>query len=142
MTRRRNPRPAPNAQDAIDALLKPKWNTPAAPAPPRAAPVAPPAPKHLASETRVWWSSVASDYALEPHHHRLLTLAGEAWDRCVQAREELARHGMTYSDRWGQPHPRPEVAIERDARIGFARLVRELNLDVDPPDERRPPRLA
>jgi hypothetical protein len=79
------------------------------------------------------------DYDLEPHHVRLLTLAGEAWDRGVQAREILAEKGLTYDDRFKQPRARPEVAIERDSRIAFARLVRELALDIDEPETPRVP---
>lgn len=97
------------------------------------------APTHLTKPTADWWESVASDYSLEPHHLRILTLAGEAWDRGVQAREALAKHGLTYVDRFKQPHARPEVGIERDSRIAFARLVRELALDIEEPGESRPP---
>jgi len=83
---------------------------------------------------------VVDDFELEPHHVRLLTLAAESWDRCTQAREALAEHGLTYTDRFDQPRARPEVAVERDSRIAFARLVRELALDVDEPAEgSRPP---
>lgn len=96
------------------------------------------APKHLQPETREWWLSVIADYDLDPHHVRLLTLAGESWDRCQQAREAIAKHGLTFEDRLGVPRSRPECAIERDSRIAFARLVRELNLDVDAPAESRP----
>ena len=39
------------------------------------------APSHLRPDTAAWWASVAGDYALEPHHLRILTLAAEAWDR-------------------------------------------------------------
>lgn len=100
-------------------------------------------PKHLRADTASWWSTVAADYALEAHHRRILTLAAEAWDRGVEAREAIARHGTVYVDRFDQPRARPEVAIERDSRIAFARLVRELALDVDPPGESdRPPRLG
>jgi phage terminase small subunit len=100
-------------------------------------------PKHLRPDTAEWWRSVAKDYALEPHHLRLLTLAAESWDRGVEAREAIAKHGAVYVDRFEQPRARPEVAIERDSRISFARLVRELALDLDPPDEAgRPPRLG
>lgn len=79
------------------------------------------------------------DYELEPHHVRLLTLAGEAWDRGQQARAVIDDLGMTFEDRFKQPKPRPEIAIERDSRIAFARLVRELGLDVAPPEESRAP---
>ena len=37
------------------------------------------APPHLTPETADWWRSVQSDYDLEPHHVRLLTLACEAF---------------------------------------------------------------
>jgi phage terminase small subunit len=92
-------------------------------------------PQHLRPPTAAWWSSVLRDYLLEPHHVRLLTLAAEAWDRGQQAREAIEEHGITFLDRFGQPRARPEVAIERDARIGFARALRELGLDVAPPSE-------
>ena len=95
-------------------------------------------PRHLRPATRKWFATVLSEYELEPHHIRLLTLAGEAFDRCQDAREAIAKHGTTYIDRFGSPKARPEVAIERDSRIAFARLLRELDLDVPPPDTRPP----
>lgn len=102
-----------------------------------------PPPKHLRPDTAAWWASVAGEYALEAHHLRILTLAAESWDRGQEAREAIAKHGPVYVDRFEQPRARPEIAIERDSRIAFARLVRELALDLDPPDEPgRPPRLG
>jgi phage terminase small subunit len=99
-------------------------------------------PPHLRPATRDWFASVLANYELEPHHLRLLTLAAEAWDRCEQAREAIAEHGAVFNDRFGSPRARPEIAIERDSRIAFARLVRELSLDVEPPSEAsRPPAL-
>lgn len=101
----------------------------------------PPPPPHLRPETADWWRSIVEDFDLEPHHLRLLRLAGEAWDAGQCARESLAAHGAVYIDRFGAPRSRPEVAIERDSRISFARLMRELALDVDAPsgDASRPP---
>ena len=99
-------------------------------------------PKHLKPDTRLWWESVQLEYVLEPHHVRILTLASEAWDRCQQAREVIDREGLTYIDRFEAPKARPEVAIERDARLAFARLIRELNLDIDDAPESRIPRSA
>ncbi len=99
-------------------------------------------PKHLRPATAKWFKAVVEDFDLEPHEIRLLTLAGEAWDQGQAAREIVAEKGMTFDDRFGQPKARPEVAIERDSRIGFARLLRELNLDLGAPEEARPPALA
>jgi phage terminase small subunit len=97
------------------------------------------APKHLRPATKRWFESVLEDYELQEHHVRLLTLASEAWDRAEEAREVLGRDGLTYIDRFGAPRSRPEIAIERDSRIAFARLLRELDLDTNSPAE--PPRL-
>ena len=98
-------------------------------------------PTHLRASTRRWWAQVSTEYELEPHHERLLTLAAEAWDRSQGAREAIAKHGAVYSDRFGAPRQRPEVAIERDARLAFARLIRELRLDVQPDEGARVPGL-
>lgn len=97
---------------------------------------------HLAEPTRAWVEAVAAEFDLDAHHHRLLILAAQAFDRAEEARVILARDGLTYLDRFGAPKARPEVAVERDARIAFARLLRELDLDlVGEPDTPRPPSL-
>ncbi|MGB8288990.1 hypothetical protein [Rhizobium ruizarguesonis] len=70
-------------------------------------------------------------------------VAAEAWDQAQGAREVLDRDGQTFTDRFGQPKERPEVGIMQNARIAFARLLRELALDgVDGPDAPRSPRTA
>jgi phage terminase small subunit len=102
----------------------------------------PRAPKHLRPETGRWWSSVQAEFVLEPHHTRLLTMASESFDRAQEARERIAQDGAYVSDRFNQLRAHPAIAVERDCRIAFARLVRELDLDVDPPKESRPPMLS
>jgi phage terminase small subunit len=77
---------------------------------------------------REWWDQVTKKYDLDPHHFHLLQAAAEAWDRLQQAGRALREHGLTYVDE-GKLRPRPEVAIERDARIGYARILRQLGLD-------------
>ncbi len=100
-------------------------------------------PKYLQTATKKWWKSVTSQWVLEEHHIRILTLAAGAWDRAEQARELLAEHGLTFVDgKLNRPVARPEVAIERDSRLAFARLLRELDLDITTPAESsRPPQL-
>jgi P27 family predicted phage terminase small subunit len=100
-------------------------------------------PDHLSKEAKRWWASVVADYELEPHHLHLLQAACEAWDRCQQAREVVSREGITFRTANGDVRTHPAVTIEKDARIVFARLVRELDLDAEPPAERsRPPALG
>lgn len=101
-------------------------------------------PDHLSADAARWWNDVLRDYALEPHHLRLLQGACEAWDRMQQARQALADHGgLTFTDERGVIRSHPCVAHERDARVAFARLVRELDLDTGSPSEaRRPPALV
>jgi phage terminase small subunit len=108
--------------------------------PARHKPPTPRAPAHLDVATRRWWVQVCADFVLEPHHLRLLTLAGETWDTNVKAEAALREHGLTHTDRYGQARARPEVAVARDAKVTFARLMRELQLDVAPPEESRLPR--
>jgi hypothetical protein len=99
-------------------------------------------PAYLKPATRDWFSHVLSEYELDQHHIRLLTLAAESWDRGQEARRAIEEHGITYVDRFGAPRKRPEISVEAESRIAFARILRELDLDVDPPaTTSRPPAL-
>ncbi|MGU3496410.1 P27 family phage terminase small subunit [Xanthobacteraceae bacterium A53D] len=98
-------------------------------------------PRHLAAPTARWFRSVVAEFDLGDHHIHLLTLACEARDRAEQARKILEKEGVTILDRFGVPKAHPAIAIERDSRIGFARLLRELGLADGEAEAPRPPRL-
>jgi P27 family predicted phage terminase small subunit len=100
------------------------------------------APRYLSKDAKSWWNSVNDEYALDQHHYKLLEMACSTWDRCTSARKVIDQFGATYVDRYGQPKSRPEVAIERDSRIAFARLVRELDLDFQGSSDRPPALLS
>ena len=103
----------------------------------------PPSPGHLSETMQAWWTKVVADYDLDAHHLKLLEAAADAWDRMSTARAELLRDGLTVKGRYDRV-PHPAVNIERDSRLAFARILRELDLDADPPPDRpewRPPSL-
>ncbi len=85
-------------------------------------------PEHLSKQAHEFWQWASDEYQLNRDELHLLLMACEAMDRCIQARKRLAKQGLTYNDRFGQPKSRPEVAIERDSRLAFARLVKQLGL--------------
>ncbi|CAN5188435.1 hypothetical protein BH20ACT9_BH20ACT9_06050 [soil metagenome] len=97
-------------------------------------------PSYLSRSARSFWRATVAAYELEPHHLRLLALALEASDRAEQAREALAESGIVCTDRYGKPRAHPLVSVERDARLSFARLMRELDLEGDALPSPRPPR--
>jgi P27 family predicted phage terminase small subunit len=100
------------------------------------------APAYLAATTRHWWQDVVKRWELDQHHIRLLTLAAEAWDRGQQAREAIAREGLTTTTKEGGLRAHPAIRIESDCRLAFARLIRELDLDLEAPSvASRPPAL-
>jgi P27 family predicted phage terminase small subunit len=120
------PSPAPSARPRL-AVAEPKPS--------------PKPPPHLSASSKRWFREVVDTYALEPHHLKLLQAAAEAWDRLQEARAALKRDGITTVDRFGGLKAHPCVAIERDCRIAFARLVRELDLEGEvAPDPRQPRR--
>jgi P27 family predicted phage terminase small subunit len=101
-------------------------------------------PRHLSAESRRWWREIVTDYELEAHHLRLLQAACECWDRVLQARAAVERDGAYYRDRFEQIKPHPALAEERQSKVLMARLLRELALDVEAPNDSvgRPPQIA
>ena len=101
-------------------------------------------PPGLRPKTRNWWLEVVGGWALEAHHLKLLEAACRELDRAEEARLALKRAGgSVFVDRWGQPKESPWRKIEREARISYSRLLRELNLDMEPlSTPTRPPTLS
>ncbi len=95
-------------------------------------------PKYLKVATKAWIQRILADYELESHHVKILIMAGECWERIIQARERIKKEGAYFTDRWGCPKSHPALADERNNRIVFARLIRELNLLEEGPDARPP----
>jgi P27 family predicted phage terminase small subunit len=96
---------------------------------------------HLTPDMRAFYRKIARQFSLGESHKRLLVAACESHDRMSTARDILAKEGLVTTDRHGQARPHPCVSIERDSRIAFARLLRELGLQDDAPEAGRPPRL-
>jgi hypothetical protein len=94
--------------------------------------------------TRAWLKETVKAYELEPHHVKLLVLAAQSWDLSQRANAVLVEKGFTYDHpKTGRPVARPEVAIARDNNILYARLLRELDLDIEQPpaSAKSPPQL-
>lgn len=102
----------------------------------------PKAPAYLSKESRKWFGQVVASFDLDSHHVKLLTLAAEAWDEKEQARAQVAKSGAVFTDRYNQPREHPSIGTGRQARIAFARLVRDLGLDIESPAEQRPNRVG
>jgi phage terminase small subunit len=86
------------------------------------------APAHLSPAMRGFYAEKSRQFHMESHHQRLLQLACEAFDRTQEARGILSDEGLIIAGREGS-RPHPAVAIERDARTAFARLISQLGLD-------------
>jgi P27 family predicted phage terminase small subunit len=97
----------------------------------------PPAPDHLSKSTQQWWKAVLDAYDLQDHHVRILQLACEAFDRAQEARQTLEFEGLVMPSRQGSK-VNPLVRVANDCTVIFVRCVRELGLDVEPPDSRPP----
>lgn len=85
---------------------------------------------------------MAREYELEQHHLKLLTLCAESWDRLLSIGERIEKDGEFLENRLGELKAHPGLSAERMERVVFARLLRELDLDTEPPpDPARPARL-
>jgi hypothetical protein len=88
----------------------------------------PPPPRHLSKKMKAFWIAAFERKRIQPYRAEILLKALEAHDRAEQARRILKREGLTYEDRFKQPRSRPEVAMERDSRAQFAKLLDQAGL--------------
>jgi P27 family predicted phage terminase small subunit len=90
-------------------------------------------PAGLSRSSQTLFRSIVGDYVLEAWHVRLLTEALRSLDRAEQARETISREGLTAATRLGEVKAHPLLMVERDQRAAFARMVKQLGLDLDGP---------
>ena len=89
-------------------------------------------PKHLSPPARRWWAALQREYGItDAGGLALLAAAADAWDRCREAREILAKEGVITVDRFNQPQPHPAVRIEHSARAQLLQALKALNFDLE-----------
>jgi P27 family predicted phage terminase small subunit len=86
-------------------------------------------PRFASKGARKLWRTVANRYELLAHHAALLETACLALDRIEQAREAVARDGVTVANRFGHPVEHPAAKIERRYMNTFRQLMAEIGFD-------------
>ena len=92
----------------------------------------------LRPATEKWIAEVQGRFVLDSHHKMLLLLAARAFDRAYDASVDIDKNGQVFSDRLGNLRANPAIKAELDYSNLYARLLRELALDVEPPEAPRP----
>jgi P27 family predicted phage terminase small subunit len=98
----------------------------------------PRAPAGLSAAIRAWWKQVNEMYSFQQHELELLRLACFSLQRGEQAREAIAKAGLTYEDAHKVVRPNPAILVERNATAQFAKLCRQLKLDELAESQARP----
>jgi phage terminase small subunit len=97
-------------------------------------------PRHLLKGGKQLWVDIAGDYDLEAYQIEILRLLCECLDRLELCRKQLKKDGMFSVNRFGETKQHCALKEEREHRVLFARLARELNLDLELPESPRKPR--
>ncbi len=99
-------------------------------------------PEGLSERAQAFWVEVVGSYVVDDAPGReLLLRACQAIDLADSARAVYLADGLTVTTRLGEVRAHPMVAVERDARLAIARLLRELRI-TEEPDDHRPPKLG
>lgn len=86
-----------------------------------------------------FWRELCSRFEFEPHDLERLRTACEQIDLIDGAQAAIGKDGHYVLDRYKALRAHPAIAVSKDAWAMLLRALRELAVDVDPPDD--PPRL-
>ena len=91
------------------------------------------APAHLSNDAANLWKGILKDYEItDCHDFKTLESLCETVDVIQQAKAAIARDGPYLTNRHGEVRPHPGIAVIRDAKMLFARLLKSLKLDQEP----------
>jgi len=99
-------------------------------------------PDYLKKSGKKFFKEISNTYELEEHHLKILALASQCLDRLDQARSQIESEGIFLKSRFDKLYLNPATKLEKENKVLFARLIRELNLDIElPKGLGRPPSL-
>ncbi len=98
------------------------------------------APKYLSKESAKFWNDILKIYRMQPHHLKTFEAACGEWDTAKEARRTVEKEGAYFKDRFGQIKSHPAIQVEQKSKNLFRLLLRELGLDLQSPEDSRPPR--
>jgi hypothetical protein len=89
---------------------------------------------------RKFWKETLGSFELSDLHDlEMLKMAGACLDRMKENSKTIEDEGRFFDDRFGQPKPHPAAKEIKDDSALFARLCREMGLDIEPVSENRIP---
>ena len=99
----------------------------------------PPAPTNIRQEARKLWREVYQGFDLDAEGKATLTVAVISLSRFLDAREQLDKHGLTFTTQSGQVKKHPLVEVEKISRAGFLASMAALGLQWSEEEEKRRP---
>jgi P27 family predicted phage terminase small subunit len=88
-------------------------------------------PGYLRQEARDLIENAEQEYVFDPHERVLLYQAATALSLALEAAETIAAEGMTVATAKGGLKTHPAVAIQRNASVTFASLLKAIGLAKD-----------
>jgi hypothetical protein len=90
-------------------------------------------PSHIKESGRKWLNGVLAEYDvpqndLSSSKRSALFMAAECLDRLREVREQIGKDGLQVPDRFGVMRAHPLCAVERDNRLTFIRITRQLGI--------------
>ena len=99
------------------------------------------APTGLKASGKRFWRKVMAEFVLKDTHDlERLKLACSCLDEIAAAESIVADEGLFIKDRFEQTREHPGIKTIHDNKVLFLRAVRELGLDLNVPEDSRPPR--
>jgi P27 family predicted phage terminase small subunit len=95
--------------------------------------IGPKPPKNLSKKSKKLWKELQGEYQItDAAGLDLLTDYCEFYDRRQRAREIIQDDGITVLDRFKQVQAHPACRVERDSSAAMTRILKQLNLDIEP----------
>jgi phage terminase small subunit len=96
-----------------------------------------PPPKHLGRRSKAFWRELNGIYEFEIHDLERLRVACEQIDLIDASEDAIRLAGRFVTDRYGAIKAHPGILVAKDARAMLLRALRELAVDITPPDDQK-----